>query len=160
MVLPAVETVASYPTFARKIRHPCGMSARPLAETRRVARSPRGAEPLTRGAEPLTASAEKSWGEETHDILLSLAEIFHTGEEESLQEMKPNSTQSPKSAPAKLKGLRRSRRSLDNSEIESAGLETARVRGLLATVARLDAEVEEVVDMAVSYSWWWWSWLT
>ena len=151
MVLPAVETVASYPSFARKIRHPCGMFARPLAESRRVARS-------ARDAEPLTGDEERSWawGEETRDILLSLAKIFHTGEEEALEEMKPNSTQSAKSAPAKLKGLQRSRRSLEDSEIESAGLGTARVRGLLATVARLDAEVEEVVDMAVSYSWRWW----
>ena len=143
MVLPAVETVASYPSFARKIRHPCGMSARPLAESQRVARSARDAEPLTGGE-------ERTWGEETRAILLSLAKIFHTGEEEALEEMKPNSTQSAKSAPAKLKGLRRSRRSLEDSEIESTGLGTARVRGVLATVARLDAEVEEVVDMAVS----------
>ena len=149
MVLPAVETVASYPSFARKIRHPCGMSARPLAESRRVARS-------ARDTEPLTSDEARSWGEETRDILLSLAKIFHTGKEEALEEMKPNSTQSAKSAPAKLKGLRRSRRSLEDSEIESTGLGTARVRGVLATVARLDAEVEEVVDMAVSYSWRWW----
>ena len=146
VVLPAVETVASYPTFARKIRNPCGMSARPLAETRRVARS-------TRGAEPLTDSEEKSWGAETCDILLSLAETFHvsvgTGEEEALKEMKSNSA---KSAPAKLKGLRRSRRSLEDSEMESGSLGTARVRGLLAAVARLDAEVEEARAMVVSFN--------
>ena len=147
MVLPAVETVASYPTFARKIQNPCGMSARPLAETWRVARSPKG-------AELQTGSAEKSWEAETRDILLT--EIFRVsfrqGEEEALRKMKLNSTMSAKSAPAKLKGLRRSRRSLEDSGMESGSLGTTQVRGLLAAVARLDAEVEEAGAMVVSFN--------
>ena len=167
-VLPAIETVASYPSFARKIRHPCGMSRHPLvaspkgAETRPLAgtRSKAETHPLAelrplagtpRGANPVTGIVEKSWAAETQDILLNLVEIFYS----SLRpkEMAANITQS---LPAKEMGLRRKQRRLEDEKMDKTGLQMAQVRGLLAAVARLEAEVEETVAMAVSYSWWWW----